>query len=320
MKTSKLQTIIPLLVLFIIGVGFAIKGGLGTTSAIGWGDISLICPLGALGTLLASKLLMPRALVSLAIALILILLVGRAFCSWICPVPVVSKLRSILNRNKPQVTEASKESVAAYKAQLLEGRIESAEGAPLPDELTDEEKALLKGGCASHRAAFDSRHLVLGGSLLSAAIFGFPVFCLVCPIGLSFATVLLLIRLFGFGDVSWSVIIVPALLLVEVVFFRKWCSKICPLSALMSLVARGNRTFKPAINDCACLETSEDKHCGRCAQVCPEGINPRHPEQGTPMRECTRCRACMENCPSHALTLPFLAKAEPSEKASPIGK
>ena len=58
----------------------------------------------------------------------------------------------------------------------------------------------------------DSRHVILGGSLLSAAVFGFPVFCLICPIGLTFATIVLVMRLFAFGDVAWGVILVPALL------------------------------------------------------------------------------------------------------------
>ena len=44
------------------------------------------------------------------------------------------------------------------------------------------------------RAKLDSRHYVLGGALLSTAVFGFPVFCLVCPIGLTFATVLVVWR------------------------------------------------------------------------------------------------------------------------------
>lgn len=48
----------------------------------------------------------------------------------------------------------------------------------------------------------------------------------------------------------------------------------------MSLIAKGNKTFKPAINDEDCLETSKDATCGKCAQACPEGIDPRHPERG----------------------------------------
>ena len=42
------------------------------------------------------------------------------------------------------------------------------------------------GAChAKRNGKFDSRHAVLGGAVLTTAVFGFPVFCLVCPVGLA---------------------------------------------------------------------------------------------------------------------------------------
>ena len=134
------------------------------------------------------------------------------------------------------------------------------------------------------------------------------MFCLICPIGLTFATIVLVMRLFAFGDVAWGVILVPALLLAEVVFFRKWCSKFCPISALMSLVGKANRTFVPAIDNAKCRESAQGTSCEACAAVCPQGINVRHPEAGMSFSECTKCRACVEACPTRAITMPFLPK------------
>ena len=54
---------------------------------------------------------------------------------------------------------------------------------------------------------------MLGGGLLSALVFGFPVFCLLCPIGLSFASVYLVLRLFT-GQFSWALVVVVAVLTV----------------------------------------------------------------------------------------------------------
>lgn len=292
MKLKTLRTIVPLAVLVLAGVGYVLHVGIGDLSAIGWGSISVLCPLGALGTMLASKTVVPHAVISLVIALVAIVLLGRAFCGWICPVPVMSKLRGAFSR--PDKAGKGKS-------------VPAAEAAPTSAaELTEKEKALLKGAC-KHRCAGDaapsnSRNLVLGSALLSAAIFGFPVFCLVCPIGLTFALVFVLIALFGSGDVTWSVVAIPALLLVEVVFFRKWCSHICPLSALMSLVGRLNRTFRPQVDAAKCIETSGHS-CGRCAQVCEQGIDPRHPELGTAWNECTRCGECIDGCPGNAIKL-----------------
>ena len=308
-KNSKtLRTLTALAVIVIVFVGFLTNLGIGTISAPGIWDISILCPLGALGTMLASKMMVPRALVSLVVMVVLIIIFARAFCGWICPVPLVQKLRDLFS--KPQAKEAKAEDADGTKA---------ANVAPL----TDEEKAALATGCekdakglagcascAKKRGdAVDVRHFVLGGALVSTFIFGFPVFCLVCPIGLTFATILLLVNLFGQGDVTWSLIVVPALLIAEVVLFKKWCHKLCPLSAFMSLIAKLNRTFKPTIDDAKCLETSKGATCGRCGKACNEGIDPRHPELSeAAWSECTKCRSCVDACPANAITMPLIAK------------
>ena len=322
MNAKRLRIIIPLAVTGLVAVGFATHVGVGTLSAIGWQDISLLCPLGALLTMIATKTMIPRAVVSLLIAVVLIVLLARAFCGWICPVPVVSKIRGLFSRKTSNTDMTGTGVLAAGENPLVQaaataGATEADDAAtPAVSPLSADEQATLAGcgskkgcsSCAEKRAALDSRHVILGGSLLSAAVFGFPVFCLICPIGLTFATIVLAMRLFAFGDVAWSVILVPALLLAEVVFFRKWCSTFCPISALMSLVAKANRTFVPAIDDAKCRESAQHASCEVCAAVCPQGINVRHPEAGMSFSECTKCRACVEACPTRAITMPFLPR------------
>ncbi|MDR1184844.1 MAG: 4Fe-4S binding protein [Coriobacteriales bacterium] len=323
MKSKQLRVLTALAAIVLIIVGFLTNFGIGTVSSIGWSDISILCPLGALGTMLASKLLIPRAVISLVIAIILIVVLGRAFCAWICPVPLVQMIRNLFGKKSPtNEPEASAPVLEAAASEIVTPADTAAVVAPTAIEMTtedeksalaplsaEEQTALAASGCTScakKRSSVDARHFVLGGSLLSAAIFGFPVFCLICPIGLTFASILLVIRLFGNGDVTWSLILVPLLLIVEVLVFRKWCSKLCPLSAFMSLIGKLNRTFKPSIDDAACLETAQGRSCGICGRVCPEGIDPRHPELSTvSWSECTKCRECVDACPSKALRMPL---------------
>ena len=78
----------------------------------------------------------------------------------------------------------------------------------------------------------------------------------------------------------------------------------------MSLIAKANKTFKPTIDDAKCLETAKGAKCGRCGRACEEGIDPRHPQLSeAAWSECTKCRSCVDACPTHAITMPFLAKA-----------
>lgn len=119
MKTSKLRVIIPVAIIALVAIGFATHAGIGTLSSLGWQDIALICPVGALSTMLAAKTMIPRAVISLIIAVIAIVLIGKAFCAWVCPVPVVSKLRDLFSKKKPAENKAAGETVAPLtKAEL----------------------------------------------------------------------------------------------------------------------------------------------------------------------------------------------------------
>ena len=299
MNRKKLRVVIPVLVVAVAGIAYAMHVGLGNLSAIGWGDIALLCPVGALGTMIASKTVVPHALVSLLLAIVGVVLVGRAFCAWVCPIPVLGKLRGML----------SKRQGAGAKGDEPAEAIEDGGVAPLTkSELRALSSACGKGAVCGGAPA-PTRHFVLGGALLSAAIFGFPVFCLICPIGLTFAGIFVLISLFGMGDVTWSVVFIPALLVAEVVFFRKWCSHVCPVASLMSLVGRLNRTWRPRVDHEKCLADAQGAACGRCAAVCEVGIDPHNPTLGVGMNECTKCGACVDACPASAVSMPFLPKA-----------
>ena len=273
-NSNLLRTLSALAVVALVCVGLALHTGTGTPSAWGIYDIAALCPLGAVEAALASKTVVPPMLIVLAVGVVLAVLLGRAFCAWGCPVPL---LRRIFGLKEPKRTHRASEAL------------------DLP--------ASERGGIA------DSRNWVLGGTLLSTAVFGFPVFCLICPVGLTFATLIALWRLFQFNEVALSLLVFPAILVLEVVVLRKWCSRFCPLGALLSLVSRLNRTFRPVSNESACLR-SKGEPCHQCAEVCPEGIDLHEGATSAPMNECTTCRACSDACPMHAITFPFLPAHE----------
>jgi ferredoxin-type protein NapH len=325
---STLRAWSPVLVILVCSIAFVANVPLGNISSFGWESISAICPVGSLSILLASKTFVPRALISLVLAIVLILVFGRAFCSWVCTVPLVQSILGIRSQSKADLRRAraarerkskakaktkakgvsAESSVPAESAAEVPSSAESPATTALSEqersEILAETKQAVKEAKRNH--LIDSRHIILGGSLLSALVFGFPVFCLICPIGLSFAFIYLILRLFS-GQVSWALIVVPVMLAAELLIFRRWCYRICPVSALMSLVARGNRTFAPHVDASKCIETAKGKRCHACNDVCPEGIDLHDYAKGTfDVAECIKCRKCADACPTKAIAFPLL--------------
>lgn len=214
MKLATKRTLAAVGVLGLVGVGLAVHTGTGTPSAWGIADIAAICPLGGIEAAIASRTIVPPLLIGLAVVVALVALVGRAFCAWGCPVPLLRRVFGVKERpaDKPRPAERD--------------------------------------------GANDSRNWVLGATVLTTAAFGFPVFCLICPVGLTVATFVALWRVFQFSEVTLSLLVFPLILVLEVVLLRKWCHRFCPLGALLGLISRLNRTFRPAVAEDACLQLS----------------------------------------------------------------
>lgn len=254
----------------------------GTLCSVGYDAIAYICPLGALETIFGSWAFVPRVLICLAVVVIVALVFGKAFCSWVCP---VSPLSDLLRGRKAHEKDECERTQAAHRVL----------------ERWSDTNAAQAEKHKPFRSRVDGRHVVLAGSLASAAVCGFPVFCLVCPIGLTFASAIALYRLIGFNEPAIEVLVFPALLVLELTVFRKWCHRFCPVGALLSLLSRGNRTFKPHVDASMCARHAGSS-CAACAQACPEHIDPCADLGDRSLAECTRCGACVNTCPAKALS------------------
>ena len=268
--------------------------------------------------MLGAREVMLHPLLLLVAMVVAIALLGKAFCAWMCPAPWLqrilkpSKRKAPAETAEPNAAEASDPAHAGEPAESFTKTITSP-SAKSPVLATATHPctrgnnhhcptcALDPVGGARDGIRFDTRHATLLGALGATAVFGFPVFCLVCPIGLTFATFIGLWHLFQFNQTTWGLIIFPIILVLEVVFLRKWCAKICPVSALVSLIASTNRTLRPRVRREACLRTS-GIDCRACVDACPEQVDPHSPR----IPECSKCGACIEACPAHAIDLKLL--------------
>lgn len=118
-----------------------------------------------------------------------------------------------------------------------------------------------------------------------------------CPVGLTIALGVGVYRAIFQQDPTLSLLIFAAILPVEVVFFRKWCHKLCPLGAFMSLVGAKAPLLRPRVAAHKCLR-EQGIDCRACVKACPEQLDPHSPS----IPECTKCGLCVEACPAGAIT------------------
>ena len=114
--------------------------------------------------------------------------------------------------------------------------------------------------------------------------------------------------LFQFNEVTWSLLVFPAMLVLELAVLRKWCHRFCPLGALLSLVSRGNRTFRPQANVGTCLHAAHGERCHRCADACPEGIDLHDRAASAPLNECVNVPRVRRRVSRARYHVPFLSK------------
>lgn len=283
-NTALVRALVSLAVFVAIVGGAILNAGTGTLSSFGIGSIASVCPLGAFETLFGSWAFVPRLILAGAAACLVIFVVGKAFCSWVCPLP---HMQSFLKTHKQKQRDLEeREENAAFARDNYQRGVERVE-----------------------REKIDGRHLVLAGALGSAAVFGFPVFCLVCPVGLTFATAIAIWQVLSANELTWGLVVFPVVLLLELLLLRKWCHRFCPLGALMSLISRRGRTFRPTVDRSKCLRDSEGVACNECSKACPELIDPNRDLGRRSASECVRCMGCSSACPMQAISFPFKSKS-----------
>ena len=133
-----------------------------------------------------------------------------------------------------------------------------------------------------------------------------PFFCeYLCPAGTLGGALPLMatnpsLRALAGALFGWKFAVLMLIVFAAILIPRPFCRYLCPLGAFYSLF---NRVSFYGIT----LDEARCTSCGRCAQVCPMGVDVRTSPNSA---ECIRCGKCSASCPTGAICQGFSRSLE----------
>jgi len=256
-------------------------------------------PLASFSTMIADRFFTPVLLLSLLV-LLSPLVFGRAFCGWVCPLGTVIDL---CDRFIAPHTEINLRRYRPIKSVLLVIFILLAilgiQLAWLLDPLPILWRTIGVPGMALFFLIIDALMSGLG------AVGIFPT--LFTRLQDQLAGYLFPVARPAFGGLFLPVLIFGIIIGLSKVSRRFWCRTLCPLGALLGLVAK----FSPW------QRTVDSERCTSCA-ICQRGCKMEAIEPDivtTEKSECILCQNCAHECPTDAIWFGFRA---PGRMRSPV--
>jgi len=275
----------------------------------------IIEPFGGLQTLLTGQvnpsLLIPTIVAAL-IFIILTVLLGNFFCSWVCPIGIIiDSFDKFVEKFLPNIEAKRKERYLQKRENREKKQSPNCSFCPVT-RLTN--GSLAKG--------------IMISSLIGSVVFKFPIFCAICPIGIVSRGLFhfkAMMSITGKWMVWWlEMLFVPLIAVILSLRERRFfCKHICPVGAFLSMIASLNPFIKPRVKDKRCIMKGCPEDCEgsrldicffcrlmddkMCEKVCPIDIDLVN--HGS-LAKCTKCLECYVVCPWDAISIDLLGKPE----------
>lgn len=252
-------------------------------AALPWADLFFrLDPLASLGALLAGREVASRLILA-ALIVGLTLVLGRVWCSWVCP------LGSLLDWLNPRPARQRRSEPSPGWRLVKYALLLVSLGAALFGSLawlSLDPLALLTRAMTT--AVLPA--LVYALNALLAVVYAVrPLQGLANGLDQALRSSFLPVRQPVF-DQNWLTFgIVAGIIALNLVAARFWCRYVCPLGGLLSLLSR-LALLRPVIGG-AC------NRCGQCAEICPAGAIETERGHHLAPGECTMCLDCLALCP-----------------------
>jgi polyferredoxin len=265
-------------------------------------------PLAAISTVLTTHTLY-RGLIVAVIVIVATLFLGRFFCGWVCPMGTINHmlaaLKSARMKGKRRLEQNAWRPYQRWKYGILAAMLGAALFGSVQIGLLDPIALLTRSLALVVLPGYNTlTHDVYAWSL-NAQPGAFDI--LLTPI--AWATNVLLIRAktVVFDQTFLILLIFGGILIANRFITRFWCRGLCPLGALMGVMAK---TSIMGLEKRPSLCTD----CNLCALHCQGGDNPK-PGDTWHQTECHLCMNCVASCSDAGIAFRFFPGQEESTQA-----